>query len=154
MFFLDKEPKITEKEIQILYQTHPYLIEKVFLNQKVVPQYFLPSGYADIVIFLENEIVIIELKVEPLESSHLLQLKGYLEDIKNQFKAIKTFRGILIGRDSNKDLYSMTKSIPFDIKILILDKDIPTNIKICDSCRLANKVNNENCNFCNNNSFF
>jgi len=50
-------------------------------EKKVIPQYPLPSGFADIVVFLENEISIIELKIEELSDSHVLQLEGYLKEI-------------------------------------------------------------------------
>ncbi len=153
MFFIEKEPKITEKEIQNLYQTHPYLIEKKFLNQEVVPQYSLPSGFADIVVFLENEIVVIELKVEILENRHLLQLYGYLEDMEKKFKNIKRIRGILIGKEPDKELYLMIKNFSFEIKILVLNKEIITKVKICNSCRLANDLKNDYCIYCCNKSF-
>ena len=149
MAFLYDEDPISEKEIQILYQTHPYLIEKKFLNQKTIPQYTFPSGFADILVFLENEIVVIELKVDPLENSHLLQLIGYLEDAKREFEKIK-LRGILIGKAPKNDLNKTLKHLPFRVKIMILKRDIPTKIKICDNCRLANDNNNSKCRFCSN----
>lgn len=152
MAFLYDEDPISEKEIQILYQTHPYLIEKKFLNQKTVPQYTFPSGFADIVVFLENEIVVIELKVDPLENSHLLQLSGYLEDAKREFKNVK-LRGILIGKSPKNDLNKALNTLHFKIKIMILNRDIYTKIKICDNCRLANDINNIKCVFCSSNSF-
>ena len=152
MAFLYDEDPISEKEIQILYQTHPYLIEKKFLNQKTIPQYTFPSGFADIVVFLENEIVVIELKVDPLENSHLLQLSGYLEDAKREFKNVK-LRGILIGKAPKNDLNKTLNILPYRIKIMILKRDIPTKIKICDNCRLANDINNSKCKFCSNNLF-
>lgn len=154
MFFLDEENSVTEKEIQTLYQTHPYLIEKQFLNQKIIAQYRLPTGFADLVIFLKNEIVVIELKIEPLEIKHLLQLNGYLEDIRQEFKEYKKIRGILIGKESKYDLNNALRTIPFEIKLLILEKDICTKIKICDNCRLANEIKNSVCFNCSNNSFF
>ena len=153
MAFLYDEDPTSEKEIQILYQTHPYLIEKKFLNQKIIPQYTFPSGFADILVFLENEIVVIELKVDPLENSHLLQLSGYLEDAKREFKNIK-LRGILIGNPAKSDLKNALKILPFNVKIMILKRDISTKIKICDNCRLANDIKNSKCIFCSNNSFF
>jgi len=153
MFFFDEEPKISEKEIQILYQTHPYLIERGFLNQKIVPQYSLPSGFADIVVFLENEIVIIELKVGILENEHLLQLYGYLEDVMQKFKNIEKIRGILIGQKPVKDLYMMVDNFSFGIKILVLNTDITTKVKICNKCRLANDLKNMNCVFCHSDIF-
>lgn len=152
MAFLYDEGPISEKEIQILYQTHPYLIEKKFLNQKTVPQYTFPSGFADIVVFLENEIVVIELKVDPLENSHLLQLSGYLEDAKRVFKNMK-LRGILIGKVPTNDLSKSLRILPFKIKMMILKRDIPTKIKICDNCRLANGNNDSKCRFCSDNIF-
>jgi len=150
--FFNDEDIISEKEIQILYQTHPYLIEKKFLNQKTVPQYTFPSGFADIMVFLENEIVVIELKVDPLENSHLLQLSGYLEDAKREFKNVK-LRGILIGKAPKNDLNKTLNILPFRVKMMILKRDIPTKIKICDNCRLANDINNSKCRFCSNNIF-
>jgi len=153
MFFFDEGPKLSEKEIQILYQTHPYLIESKFLNQKIIPQYSLPSGFADIVVFLENEIVVTELKIENLNYNHLLQLKDYLEDVQLKFKDIKVIRGILIGKTPDKDLDSVIENISFNIKIMILNRDIPINIKICNNCRLANDLMNKKCVYCNSNSF-
>lgn len=153
MFFLDEESKLSEKEIQILYQTHPYLIERKFLNQKIVPQYTLPSGFADIVVFLENEIVIIELKVESLAFSHLLQLYGYLEDIKNKIKNKKKIRGILIGKKPKRDLNNAICNLNYEIKIKLLERDVCTKVKICEKCRLANDFKNSRCLYCSNNSF-
>jgi len=153
MDFLFDDDKISEKEIQILYQTHPYLIERRFLNQEVVPQYNLQSGYADIVVFMENEIVVIELKVEPMEYSHLLQLNGYLDDFKKELENDRILRGILIGKEPKDDLYSSVKILSYEIRIMILGNDICTKIKICDVCRLANDIKEDNCIYCFNDSF-
>jgi len=150
--FLHDEDPISEKEIQILYQTYPYLIEKKFLNQKTIPQYTFPSGFADIVVFLENEVVVIELKIDHLENSHLLQLSGYLEDAKREFKNLK-LRGILIGKAPKIDLFKSLRFLPFNIKMMILKRDIPIKIKICDNCRLANDKNDSKCSFCYNSVF-
>ena len=152
MAFLYDEDPTSEKEIQILYQTHPYLIEKLFLNQKTVPQYTFPSGFADIMVFLENEIVVIELKVDPLENSHLLQLSGYLEDANRQFKNVK-LRGILIGKTPKNDLNKTLKILPFKVKMMILKRDVSIKIKICDKCRLANDIKDLKCRFCSSNIF-
>ena len=147
----DEEP-ISEKEIQILYQTYPYLIEKRFLNQKTIPQYTFPSGFADIVVFMESELVVIELKVDPLDNSHLLQLNGYLEDARRESKNVK-LRGILIGKAPKIDLFKSLRNLPFKIKLMILKRDLPIKIKICDKCRLANDKNDSKCSFCSNNVF-
>ena len=155
MKFIDHpdNTKVTEKEIQYLYQTHPYLIEKKFLNQKVIPQYQLPSGYADIVVLLEDEAVVIELKVDSLEISHLLQLVGYLEDLKVILNKDKKVRGILIGKKPKCDLNASIKCLSFKIKVMILNKNLPIKIKICENCRLANDFNNTTCVYCSGNHF-
>ena len=153
MFLIDKENTPTEKQIQTLFQTHPYLIENDFLNKKVIPQYHLTSGFADIVVFMDNEIVVIELKVDTLNQNHLLQLKGYIDDIKQKFRNVKKFRGILVGKQPDDDLHSLIKSFSFEIRIMILNQDIPTKAKICNSCRFANELKNATCSFCDNNSF-
>ncbi len=152
-FFFEDEGNLTEKQIQILYQTHPYLVEKEFLKQKVVPQYPLPSGFADIVVFKQTEIVIVELKVDPLKTTHILQLNGYLEDMERETNSSFNFRGIIIGKESKEDLNKTIRNLKYKIKILILTRDIPIKIKICDKCRLANDIKNEKCFNCLNNKF-
>ncbi len=154
MAFLYDDEKITESEIQILYQTHPYLVEQDFLNRKIIPQYTLTSGFADIVVFLDDEIVVIELKVVPLEISHLLQLYGYLEDIKQEFIDIKKVRGILIGKEPKENLNSSIEALLYEVKIIILKKEISIKIKFCENCRLANDIDNLICFYCSNSSFF
>ncbi|HEA70570.1 hypothetical protein LCGC14_0901230 [marine sediment metagenome] len=153
MFFHEEENKITEKEIQILYQTHPYLIEKEFLGQQIIPQYSLISGFADIVVILENEVVIIELKVEYLNFSHLLQLNGYLEDMKKIISNETNIRGILIGKPPKDDLNNAISNLKFTIKLMILNRDVCISIKICNKCRLANDANNSVCEYCSCSSF-
>ena len=154
MVFLYDNEKISEKEIQTLYENHPYLIEKKFLNQKIISQFPLPSGFADIVMLLKDETVIIELKVDPLEVNHLLQLNGYLEDIKKELKDDHRIRGILIGKEPKKDLNNILMCLSFEIKIMILEKELCTKIKICENCRLANDINSISCIYCFNKSFF
>ena len=153
MYFIDKENSLTEKQIQILYQTHPYLIDRRFLNKNVNPQYPLPSGFADIVIILEEEIVVIELKVEPLQFTHYLQLKGYIEDLSNIYKDKTKYLGILIGKEPKDDFSTISKREDFDLKLLILNVDICTRIKICDNCRLANDISNLKCFNCSHEVF-
>ncbi len=152
-FFFEVDGNLTEKVIQILYQTHPYLIEKEFLNQKVVPQYPLPSGFADIAVFKQKEIVIVELKVDPLKTTHILQLNGYLEDMERETNSNFNFRGIIIGKESKEDLNKTIKNLKYKINILILNRDIPTKIKICDKCRLANNIKSLTCFNCSNSKF-
>jgi len=124
------------------------------LNKSVTPQYPLPSGYADIVIILEDEIVVIELKVEPLQFTHYLQLKGYIEDLYNIFKDTKKYLGILIGKQPKDNFDTISKREEFDFKVLILNEDICTRIKICDDCRLANDISNIKCFNCSHDVFF
>ncbi|MHA1658410.1 MAG: endonuclease NucS domain-containing protein [Promethearchaeota archaeon] len=153
MFFLDEDETLTEKKIQFLYQTHPYLIEKQFLNQKTIPQYPLPSGFADIVVFLEKEIIVIELKIDPLKVKHLLQLNEYLEDFKKEIDNNIKIRGILIGKKPKTDFKKSIKNLKFEVKIIVLNKEIPTKVKICKNCRLVNNTMNSNCEYCHNDEF-
>ena len=98
-------------------------------------------------------LVIIELKVEHLKYTHLLQLNGYLEDMKNEIKNEKDLRGILIGKSPKDDLNNAISNLKFEIKYLILDRDVCINIKICSKCRLANNINNSVCEYCSDSSF-
>lgn len=105
-------------------------------------------------IILDDEIIVIELKVEPLQFTHYLQLKGYIEDLNLIYKNMKKFSGILIGKQPNDDFNMISKRENFDFKLLILNEDICTRIKICDNCRLANDIINKKCFNCSQNVFF
>ncbi len=144
--------KISEKEIQSLLETHPYLIEPQFLNKPLESQKALKSGFADLVIYLEKETVIIELKVVPLDNKAVLQLNGYLEDMREQLSH-GLLRGILIGENQKNNIYNLIKTLEFEIDIKILRQDIPTSVKICEKCRFANDVRISACNFCYSISF-
>jgi RecB family endonuclease NucS len=144
--------KMLEKEIQSLLETHPYLIEPRFLNKPVESQKALKSGFADLVIYSENETVIIELKVVPLDNKAVLQLNGYLEDMREQISN-GLLRGILIGENQKDNIYNLIKILDFKMDIKILGQDIPTSIKICEKCRFANDMRVSACNFCHSISF-
>ncbi len=140
--------KMPESELQSLLEIHPYLIEPQFLNASIEPQKCLESGRADIVVYLKHEIVVVELKVTPLIDSDVLQLNGYLEDIQKQMFD-KSVRGILIGKEPKNDIYKLLKILPFPIKVKMLRKDIPIEIKICKNCRCANDIKKLSCVYCN-----
>jgi len=152
-FFYEEDDKISENEIQTLYELHPYLINERFLNQEVISQYRVPSGFIDIMIKLPGELVIIELKVEKLNSSHVLQLNGYLEDIQKDKPNIKNISGILIGYQPKKKIDSLLKSLKFSINIKILIQDVPIKIKTCTKCRLTCSISKNNCPFCTSTDF-
>ncbi|MFW9820856.1 MAG: hypothetical protein ACFFE5_14710 [Candidatus Thorarchaeota archaeon] len=153
MHLLDNNNNLSESEIQFLYQTHPYLIDRRFLDKIAIPQYPLPSGFADLVILLEDEIVVIELKVEPLQFTHYLQLREYIGDIKQIYKKKKKYQGILIGYQPIDNFDTIYRSKDFDFKVLMLEEDICTRIKICDNCRLANDRKNKKCFNCSSDKF-
>lgn len=140
--------KIPESELQSLLEIHPYLIEPAFLNVSIESQKCLESGRADIVVYLNHEIVVVELKVIPLVNRDVLQLNGYLEDIQKQ-TIDKSVRGILVGKKPKNDLSKLLEVLDFPIQVKILTEDIPIEIKICKNCRCANEIKNVSCIYCN-----
>ncbi|MFX1295489.1 MAG: hypothetical protein ACFFD2_11655 [Promethearchaeota archaeon] len=144
---LNDDEKILERDIQFIYETHPYLIDPRFLNAKVTPQYSLPSGYADIVLFLNDEIIVIELKINPLIPQYVLQLNEYMKDLSKEFSS-RSISGVLIGKSPKMDIDTLISNLNFPVEIKILKEDIPIKIKICKNCRLANPNKNEQCHFC------
>jgi len=65
---------LLEREIQQLYQTHPYFIDGKFVGAQITPQSPQPSGFADLAIFQPDEITIVELKIDQLIPQYVLQL--------------------------------------------------------------------------------
>ncbi len=142
--------KIAESEIQALYERFPYLIEPKFVKYQVFPQKNFLSGYADIFLILNDDVVIVELKVDPLDPTHLLQLRGYLEDYERDNPAKPKPKGILIGFPSKSDdLSQMLGIIDFFVEIKHLYQDVPVEIEYCKKCRMAKPQNTAECYFCN-----
>ena len=144
---IDERNDILESDIQFLYETHPYLIDPRFINAKVIPQYPLPTGFADIVVFIGEEIVVIELKIDPIIPKYILQLNGYLEDFKKKFPS-HLISGIIIGKSPKTKVNGLISSLKFKVQIKILKEDIPVHVKICKDCRLASSDENETCEHC------
>lgn len=138
---------ILERDIQQLYEKYPYLIDRRFFSAKINSQYPLPSGFADIVIFLNAEIIAVELKIDSLIPKYVLQLNGYMEDLREKFPS-STISGILIGKSPITNMLSLLKSLQFSVQIKILEQDLPIMVKICKKCRLANSVHTNKCEFC------
>jgi hypothetical protein len=146
--FSARNASLSEKEIQVLYQNHPYLIEKRFFGQKVIAQYHLPSGFADIVVFLDKEIVVVELKVVPLALTHLLQLNEYMEDFSKKTEKNGSINGILVGYPPKSDLTFSISHLSYPVNVLILEQDVPTDVKICGECRKAVNRTSPKCTWC------
>ncbi len=140
--------KISESELQHLLEIHPCLINPKFIAATYEPQKRLKSGLADLVFYLENEIIIVELKIVPLDNSAVLQLNGYLNDIKELFPERKV-SGIIVGEKPKENVLTLIESLDFPINIKIIKDDIPILIKLCDKCRRANDKANRSCIFCN-----
>lgn len=138
---------LQESDIQHLYYQFPYLIEKEYINYQKEQFVKIKSGIIDILVTNKDEIVVIELKKVQLEDTHLLQLYQYMREIAEQNKN-KNVTGILIGKKEKKELDSLLKTLEFKIKIKILEEDIPINVKICKSCRIANSIDKLFCFNC------
>ena len=138
---------LKESDIQHLYYQFAYLIEKKFINYEKEQFVKIKSGIIDILVKNESEIVVIELKKEPLVDSHVLQLYQYLQEMRELNKD-KRISGILIGKKEKNDLNSLLKTFDFEVKVKILETDIPINIKICNNCRCANPIHIDFCFNC------
>ena len=139
--------KIPESELQSLLEVHPYLINTNFLNATLEPQKHLKSGISDLVFYLNNEIIVVELKIVPLDFEATLQLNGYLEDVKQLFPE-KSISGILVGERPKDKILNLIDTLEFQIEIKNLHEDIPVEIKICNECRKASCKTKKKCFFC------
>ncbi|MHA1381484.1 MAG: endonuclease NucS domain-containing protein [Candidatus Helarchaeota archaeon] len=145
--FFEENDKIGENDIQFLYQTHPYLIDPRFSRENIQYQYPLPSGFADIVAFLETTIIVVELKINKIIPQDILQLNGYMEDLQKKFPK-KEISGMIIGKKPTRSKEFLVNSLNFHVDFKILGVDIPIKIKICKNCRKANHNKNVKCVFC------
>ncbi len=136
-----------EKDLQSLLEIHPYLIERQFLGKLIESQKLLNSGKADMVVHLDDEIVVVELKINALTERDVLQLNGYLQDVQKQM-IHKLVRGILIGDKPKNDIDKLVNLLCLPIEVKILKQDISIAIKICKDCRLANDIQNCSCVYC------
>ena len=144
MFLGDQFRGIREKDIQELYFRHPYLIEPRFEQCHIEQFYSLPSGFADLVMFLDPVIVVVELKIEALRKTHVLQLAQYVSELQTRFSS-QPVQALLVVHTPKDDLNPLLNTYPYRIEIKRLLTEIPIKIKICKSCRIANGIDNSNC---------
>ncbi|MHA2246290.1 MAG: hypothetical protein ACXADY_15105 [Candidatus Hodarchaeales archaeon] len=140
---------LKEEDLQRIYYTHPYLLDKDYLNCGVEQFYQLSSGIADLVIFNDEFIDVIELKKVKLTKSHILQATEYVKDIMEIFPG-KRIGAIIVGRKTPEDFTRLLRTYDYTIKIKFLNEDVPVRIKICSKCRLANSIIKKVCWNCKN----
>jgi len=87
----------SEKDLQELYFRHPYLIEPRFEQCQLDQFYSLPSGFADLVLFPDPGIVVVELKIDSLRKPHMLQLAQYVREVQSRFPS-QSVEAIFVGR--------------------------------------------------------
>jgi hypothetical protein len=115
-----------EKKLQKLLCNHPYLIDQELLNCKGSMERWTGSGRLDIDFQTDDGWIVVECKVTPLSDADLLQLRGYLDDLRLSAKVV--YKAYLIGKQPGHELSEELLTHPPEIGILVLGRDLPTSL--------------------------
>lgn len=144
-----------EYDIHDIIRIHPYIlgeeVEGLYLKHEKI---YEDRSRSDFVFSNSLVSIVIEVKRGNMDVQTLEQAIRYLDNEKDE-DPHKKLLGILIGhRIVNKQQFEeKMKNSGYEFKIKFLDKEIPTEIKLCDNCRKANTLWIPVCKFCGSKKF-
>jgi hypothetical protein len=144
---------MNESDIEDNLATHPYLIDKKFLaNTKYTlkrQEAQSKEARTDLVFTFEHdkEIILVELKKTILKLPDYKQILRYYQRLRAKYSYPWKINGYLIGYPNPKELDYDKRSFKW-LKLLYLEKDVPTQIWVCGKCRKANSTISYECKFC------
>lgn len=144
-----------EYDIHSIIKIHPYVLgddykdlhlkhEKVYDDRK----------RADFIFSNDRVSIVVEVKIGRIDDQTLEQLLYYLSKEEKENPTKKLF-GVIVGHriDGERKLNDKIKKSKYDIQIKILDRDIPSEIKLCTNCRKINALWSSSCKYCGSTEF-
>ena len=144
-----------EYDIHDIIRIHPYILGEEFEGLYVKHEkIYADRKRADFVFSNDNISIVTEIKIGNVDVQTLEQAIHYLNEEKKE-NPHKQLLGILVGRRvvKKQELEEKMKNSGYEFKIKFLDKEIPTDIKLCDNCRKANTLWASTCKFCRSKKF-
>ena len=140
--------KELESDIEDILEAYPDLVDEKFIRKDYNIERQCPLGKNRIDLLISNteEWNIIEIKKTPLVYKDYLQIQRYRSYLRNQHKNL-TVWGYLIGY-SNKSAVKIDRRSFRWLKVLYLDADLPSQIRICRSCRKPIPKFSYECEYC------
>ena len=138
---ITEETEVFELDIENQIIINPEILEKGL--KLIKSQYQTTVGFIDILFKDKNQdYVVVELKREKGTYKVVGQIQKYLTWIEENLAQNKKVRGIIVVKESNKDLEMAIKGSRFLIEVKIFGKEPPVedNIKYCDNCGEINRI--------------
>ncbi len=140
---------ILEFDLENQIISNPEILEKGL--KLIGNQYSTSVGFIDILFKDKNDnYVVVELKRDKGTYKVVGQILKYLSWVEENLAQNKKVKGIIVVRESNKDLEYAVKGSRFLIEIKIFGKEPPIdeNIKYCDNCGEINRLSAKFCVKC------
>jgi len=148
-------PSSSEYDIHDIIRIHPYILGEEFEGLSITHEKIYDDRTRSDFVFSNGHISIVaEVKIGNIDVQTLEQAIHYLDKEKKK-NPHKKLLGILIGRRivNKQELEEKMKNSGYEFKIKFLDKEVPTEIKLCDNCRKANTLWIPICKFCGSKKF-
>lgn len=145
----------TEYDIHDLIGTYPYILDAEFENlSKKHEKIYSDRSRADFVFSNSNISIVVEVKIGSIDVRTVEQALHYL-DMEKKEDPQKKLLGILVGHRivNREELEEKMRNSGYEFEIKFLDRDIPTEVKLCDNCRKVNNLNMVKCKFCGSSKF-
>lgn len=148
-------PSSSEYDIHDIIRIHPYILGEEFEGLSITHEKIYDDRTrSDFVFSNEHIAIVVEVKIDYLNIGTIEQAIHYLNKEKktNPYKKLK---GVLVGSQiiDKKEFEEKMSISGYEFQVKFLDEDVPTEIKLCDNCRRANKLSAEICKFCRSNKF-
>lgn len=140
--------KELESDIEDILEAYPDLVDEKFIRKDYNIERQCPLGKNRIDLLISNteEWNIIEIKKTPLADKDYIQIHRYRSYARNLHKNL-TVWGYLIGYSSKSPIKIDRRSFRW-LKVLYLDIDLPSQIRICQSCRKPIPKFSYECKYC------
>ena len=148
---VEKVGDVSESEIEHSIVSNPSILE----DDLEVAQRQFPTdvGFIDILCKDNNDdFVVVELKKGAGSFEVVGQIQKYMAWVHEHLAGTNQVRGIIVAKESDKQLEYAAKGSKFTIGIKVFGEEAPiqVNIKYCDSCGKPNKKSAKYCVKCGN----
>ncbi|KAB2929964.1 MAG: hypothetical protein F9K24_18195 [Leptonema illini] len=132
-----------EQSIEDILEAHPYLIDQRFPGARVLRQPVIAGHRPDLMIEYRKRWSIVELKRDPLNEQHILQIKKYLDIGQSDYRLARTH--YLITKKPRKELPKhQIRHGGFIIVLAFLGQEIPLELSYDRQLRIYRSVSSAN----------
>ncbi|MHA1609425.1 MAG: endonuclease NucS domain-containing protein [Candidatus Njordarchaeales archaeon] len=139
---------LAEEDLHKLFFEHPYLLINTTGEEilEIEHEYLIsPNSIVDLYIKTNVTTYLVEIKDEKITKRDVMQALKYKLEFDRGYSKV-----IIVGYGISQEAYELAQKR--GIQIMIIGREIPSKLKVCDNCRKAYNANEPICPYCNNSS--